>query len=198
MYSLLFCRVRALYVSQTKKDLSIKPITKKVENPMTVPIEIGESVSPTHLDCFMFSNSATTKDEGRVRLEIYSGWIHINQGSGRGRTRSDTIVAFLPIHDTTIRDYQRAQKIISATVTVAPSGVDDDATVFAVDRASVKLEPQKFVGIGGDPLCLVLRARIGINNGTLLAITYQVNILSDAGAGLIDLPKLDPSQTPIV
>src|SRR5437763_16545728 len=105
---------------------------------MTISIG-GESVSPTHLDCFMFSNSATTRDEGRVRLEIYSGWIHIDQGASSGPTRHDTIAAFLPIHDTTIRDYQRAQRIISATVTVAPSGVSDDATVFAVDNASVRL-----------------------------------------------------------
>jgi hypothetical protein len=77
-------------------------------------------------------------------------------------------------------------------------GLSDDATVFAVDNASVRLEPQTFGGIAGAPLCLVLRARIGVDDGNLLAITYQVNILSDAGAGLIDLPKLDPFVKPIV
>ena len=175
--------------NSNQKHLLIEPIPLVEDRgPMTKSIEIGESVSPTHLDCFMFSNSATTTGEGRVRLEVYSGSIPVNEGgSKKGGTRHDTIAAFLPIHDTTIRDYQRAQKIISATVTVAPSGVDDDATVFAVDRASVKLENQKFVGVADDPLCLVLRARIGVNDGTLLAITYQVNILTDAGAGLIDL-----------
>lgn len=165
---------------------------------MTTSIEIRKSISPTHLDCFMFSNSATTPGEGRVRLEIYSGWIQIDQGASSGPTRHDTIAAFLPIHDTTIRDYRRAQGIISATVTVAPSGVSDDATVFAVDDASVMLEPQTFGGIEGAPLCLVLRAQIGVDNGNLLAITYQVNILSDAAAGLIDLPPLPHSEKPTV
>ena len=69
--------------------------------------------------------------------------------------------------------------------------VEDEAAVAAVDSASVALEPQQFVEVGGTQWCLIPRANLASLNAVLHAFTYQITVLFDAEVqiGLIEPPQ---------
>ncbi|MCW4352442.1 hypothetical protein ONR57_03900 [Hoyosella sp. YIM 151337] len=116
--------------------------------------------------------------------------------------RREELTSYLPVAATTINSYETASQILDVTVTAAPSSVaddDDEATVAAVDSASVSLRPQTLPGVSGSPLCLVFRARVAAHKATIHAITYQVAIQSRIGGegnGTLQRLNLARTQTP--
>ncbi|MFD6108224.1 hypothetical protein ACFWFQ_36850, partial [Nocardia salmonicida] len=124
----------------------------------------------------------------RVLLETYTGWVQSNIAF-LGHLEHFTVKSFLPIAQNMVKFYQTTESdkpgsIIKTTVVASPGAmapVEDEANVFAVDAATVALEPQTFGGIEGNPLCLVLNARLGLLNTTMHNYTYSVNVLTKPG-----------------
>jgi hypothetical protein len=90
-------------------------------------------------------------------------------------------VSFLPIASNTVLQYPSGTNILHHTVTVSPSSFsddDDEGNLVAVDQAFVTLEEQ--TGLEGDPTLLVLHPRVTVNYANLIAITYQVTVLTEA------------------
>src|SRR3712207_2675110 len=105
----------------------------------------------------------------------------------------DEWVSFVPSHPMDVLAYQEGS-LRDFTVTAAPSSVadvEDEAAVGAVDSASVALEPQRFVEVGGTQWCLIPRANLASLNAELHAFTYQITVLFDAEVqiGLIEPPQ---------
>jgi hypothetical protein len=141
-------------------------------------VPIQDVVSPHHLVVF-----TETGVGQQVRMDVYTGWAGVNYDAGSASTvRRDEWVSFLP-HDTMrVLSYQEGS-LRDFTVTAAPSAVADveeEAAVAAVDSASVALEPQQFVGVGGTKWCLILRANLAVLNATLHAFTYQITVVVPA------------------
>lgn len=128
---------------------------------------------------------------GPVMLETYTGWVQSNIAF-MGHLEHFTVKSFLPIRQNTVRFYQTTESgepgsIIDTTVVASPGAMapaEDEANVFAVDAATVALEPQTFGGIEGNPLCLVLNARLGLLNTTMYNYTYSVNVLTRLDSNL--------------
>jgi hypothetical protein len=105
----------------------------------------------------------------------------------------DKWVSFVPSHPMGVLAYQE-WSLRDFTVTAAPSSVadvEDEAAVGAVDSASVALEPQQFVEVGGTQWCLIPRANLASLNAELHAFTYQITVLFDAEVqiGLSEPPQ---------
>lgn len=161
---------------------------------MSMHLEIKSVDSSRDLEAFVFSDAAKTNT---VRMEVYTGWIAFTFSAG-GSLGAEEIVSFVPIKTNVVRRYQ-PNDLITSTLTATLSAVaddDDESNLFALDRATVKLEPQVFGGVGGSPSCLVLRARVSALNGQLHRIAYQVttltNFIDSTGT---DLP-VDPDTKP--
>jgi hypothetical protein len=110
-----------------------------------------------------------------------------------GSMHRDEWVSFIPSHPMGVLAYQEGS-LRDFSVTAAPSSVadvEDEAAVAAVDSASVALEPQQFVEVGGTQWCLIPRANLASLNAVLHAFTYQITVLFDAEVqiGLIESPQ---------
>ena len=162
--------------------------------PLFVPIK--SVVRPTHLEAFVFRNR-TSND--RVKMEVYAGWVTFTfDGDDDPPIDRDTLVTFLPVAPNTVRTFRDQSDLIDVTVTAAVSAAadyDDEANVEAVDFATVRLEPQVFGGVSGQPLCLVLRVRLAALAAKLHGVAYQVTVLT-GGREDGDLLELDGDERP--
>ena len=161
---------------------------------MAISVKVKDVVLPRHLAAFPFIDRTSTD---RVKMEVYTGWVGVNHTGGGSLQRTEA-VTFVLLSKNLVQPYQQEKDLLEVTVTATPSSVaddDDEANVAAVDKASVKLEPQTFPGVGGSPLCLVLRATVAALNATVHAITYQVTVLTTGREDLDPIP-LDPNIAP--
>lgn len=143
-----------------------------------IRVPLKNIVRPTHLSVFAFSSFGSN---ARVRMDVFSGWLGVNFRGDGGSVHRDDCKSFLVTASKDVFTLGTEAELIAATVTVTPSSVaddDDEANVAAVDSASVRLEKQAFPAISGNPLCLVLRAKLAALNVTLHGVTYQVVVLS--------------------
>ncbi|MFE2492107.1 hypothetical protein ACFXGR_54985 [Streptomyces mirabilis] len=116
--------------------------------------------------------------EGRQQLHVYTGWLDVNTQSHD--LFRQQIVSYVPTAPLIVQTVPTRGLLLGKTVTASPASValDEANTIFAVDSASVALEPQKpFQGAEGAPFCLILRMNVAIQRGSLLRITYQVTAL---------------------
>jgi hypothetical protein len=114
------------------------------------------------------------------RVEFYSGIIGINFRGGGGSVHREDFQSFLPIDSRFAVMTYEPETEINTTVLCTPNAVagdDDEANVAAVDNAGVRLKPQSFAGIGGQPLCLVLTFRAAALNTTLPLVSYHVTVI---------------------
>ncbi|MFF7052181.1 hypothetical protein ACFY94_27905 [Streptomyces griseorubiginosus] len=134
----------------------------------------------------------------RLLLEIYTGWVQCEIGFKQPTTHF-TMKSYLPVAPGKVRFYQTKESgkpgsIVNTTVAASPGAMapdEDEANVFAVDDASVRLESQTFGGIAGNPLCLVLNAKLGLLNCWMFNYTYSVNVLTrhDPNFNLTPIPS---------
>jgi hypothetical protein len=152
-----------------------------------IQVQLQDVNKPRHLAAFPFADGTNL---GRVKMEVYTGWVVVNFNVGNTLDHAD-VKTFVPLDPNTIQPYGE-EDIIGVTVTAAPSSVDVVSTggTAAVDEASVKLEPQ----VGAQ--CLVLRAKLAAAKAHLIAFTYQVTVLTKADKGLPAPISPGPTATP--
>lgn len=127
-----------------------------------------------------------TADDQLLVLEIYTGWVQCDIGIVTPTTHF-VFKSFLPIEPNQVRFYSTTDPtkpggIVAATVVASPGAMaprEDEANIFAVDAADVKLEQQIFPGIAGSPLCLVLNATVGLLNCHMWHYAYSVHVLTN-------------------
>jgi hypothetical protein len=157
-------------------------------------VQVQDITEPNHLTVFPYRELGS--DE-RVRMDVYTGWIRVNFYGGGGPVHTEDYVSFLPIGPNTVLDYPAGTSLLDHTVTVSPSSFsddDDEGNLVAVDEAFVTLETQS--QIVGDPNCLVLHPRVTVNYANLIAITYQVTVLTAVRDDVPDPRHLGHTQTP--
>lgn len=166
---------------------------------MALNVQIKDVVRPQSLDTLTVRRGGSFQTDADQRvLQVYTGWVAATHGAGNDLTRN-TAISFVPLDGN-----RRVQTFnpgnvdlgqIEAVVTASLSSFGGDPDVAAVDRASVRLEPQTFGGVGGNPLVLVLRATLAAQDGAVHAFAYQVTVL--AHPSLFDqVLTLDPPTTP--
>ena|SRR5215211_766023 len=164
---------------------------------MATHVSIKDVKSPQHLEAFVIADvSKFPSRESLAKMEVYTGWVIVGHQSGSGIVREE-FVSFLPF-DTALHVQQyNPGDVLDFTVTAAPSSVTDqeEEHVTAVDSARVRLEPQVFPGVGGNPNCLVLRAAVAGLRSTVNLITYQVTVLTKLASINQPLP-LGPDTKP--
>ncbi len=161
---------------------------------MAINVPIKNVLQPQHLDFFASTSLGAATS---VKIEVFTGIIACNFTGDDGTVHRTNVVSFVPIGPNEIRPYNDGD-ILDTTIICTTSSVaddDDEANVAAVDRASVKLEPQVFGGISGSPLCLILRATVAALSATVHAITYQVTVKS-RGRETLNPITLDPDVSP--
>jgi hypothetical protein len=117
-----------------------------------------------------------------VFMEVYTGWVE--HGFRTTDLHEEEVRTFLPFAPMKIMSYEAESDLLDVTVTAAPTLIQPGPTqpvLFGLLEASVKLEPQLFLGVGGEQLCLVLRVDLVGINVQILRITYQVTMMYVAG-----------------
>ncbi|MFJ4585674.1 hypothetical protein [Streptomyces echinatus] len=121
----------------------------------------------------------------QLEIETYTGWVQCDVDIA-APTLHFRMKTFLPILPGTVRFYSNDSddqpgSIVDSTVVASPGAMapyEDEANVFAVDAADVRLEAQTFGGIAGSPLCLVLKARLSLLNCHMYNYTYSVQVIT--------------------
>ncbi|MFD7256295.1 hypothetical protein [Streptomyces sp. NPDC059874] len=125
-------------------------------------------------------------------LEIYTGWINVELGTGGPNLQHIDFASFLPISGTMVKQYPEgvdpSVAVIAGAETVAHD--EDEAVTHGVDFATVTLEPQNLPTGAGPPRCLILRGRFGFQHLFAFNMTYHVTLLWSPHdqLPLIDLP----------
>lgn len=112
--------------------------------------------------------------------------------------------SFLPVDSGKVRFYptedsEQPGGIIDRTVVASLGALapfEDEANIFAVDGANVRLEAQTFPSIAGSPLCLVLNVAIGLLNCTMFNYNYSVQVMTNLETNINETP-IPASQRPL-
>jgi hypothetical protein len=133
----------------------------------------------------------------QLLAEIYTGWVQCDIGIVTPTTHF-VFKSFLPTAPDTVRFYPTTDAtkpggIVDTAVVASPGGMgprEDEANIFAVDKAGVVLEEQTFPGIGGEQLCLILHTTVGLLNCHMWHYAYWVQVLTN--------PETNPVNSQIV
>lgn len=130
-------------------------------------------------------------------LEIYTGWINVEVGTGGVNLQHIDFASFLPVSGTMIKQYPQAVDPVVAVIAGAETVAhdEDEAVTHGVDFATIQLEPQNLPTGGHPPRCLILRGQFGFQRLFAHNMTYHVTLLwpTHEQLPLIDLP---PGVTP--
>jgi hypothetical protein len=118
--------------------------------------------------------------DGTENFEIYTGSVAVGYSEHNGQLSHEQFSVLIPIKDSTVRFYNSDVNQIAASVALGGSTGDDDETNTAsVDSFFAATKPQSFPGIGGNPPCLVLFFTLGVMNGTIHRVSYNITLRSD-------------------
>lgn len=179
-------------------------------------IPVGNVVEPQHLRSIVVGQVPNPNQPPRppevfangIVMDIYTGWVMCDYASS-GFVQ-DEIISFVPlgksVDNFTLQGYPKNPLAPSdakdlgvlygtAIAYASMASFGHSPTVAALDSATVKVKPQNVSGVTTN--VLVLSAKIGVDDGTLHRIAYQVTVFGYGDA--VDYPNLvvqvGPAQT---
>ncbi|MGE3992924.1 hypothetical protein [Pseudorhodoplanes sp.] len=159
-------------------------------------IKIGQVDIPTHVEWPIRDN------ETQLLFEVYAGSIALGTNAGTPTTHIN-FKTYLPLSGNTIRTYGDTSQsdeppALEAALIVTPIGFqahEDEEFICSVDSFKLYFETQQFTGVGGNLFCLILEFRVGLLNGTLHKIGYNVTLHTPLTTNIHTL-DLDDSDAP--
>jgi hypothetical protein len=148
---------------------------------MMAGIPIGQVEFPTHVEWPVVGAGPLGEDS--FLFEVYAGNVLIGFQGGRSTEREDFSI-YMPLQGNSIRTYGNISEgdptpPVGNAILVTPIGFqghEDEEFVCSVDSFGLRIAPQTFNGIGGEPLCLILDFRLAIRNGVIHRVGYNVTV----------------------
>ena len=114
-------------------------------------------------------------DEQDLFHEVYTGSIAVGFKNSDGSVSRDRFEVFLPVSNNSIRDYDQSAFQAAAMVSLAAvQATEDEEFIGSVDGCQVGLRSSSS---GGSTQNLVLTFDLGILNGVIHRVTYNVTVV---------------------
>ena len=151
---------------------------------MAIGVEAGDITNAQRLAMLGTREDGNPEAVADRRLMIvHTGWIGVTFGAGSNLER-DTAISFVPnvVFNNGTAELQTFNPVnqdrpeVEAIVTASLSSFGNSPDTAAVDRAAVRL--RKIDALPGDPIVLVLEARLAAAEGAIHGVSYQVTVLA--------------------
>jgi hypothetical protein len=149
---------------------------------MPISVKLADVVHPQRLAALTVREGGNPGASADRRLMIvHTGWVLATLEGGDDSITRATALSFVPNGDRKVQTYKPPTADlggVQAVVAAALTSFGNDPDVAAVDEVSVALENRTFPGVAGEPLVLILRAKLAAQDGNVNRFGYQVTLLA--------------------